>query len=173
MPIPGDLDFDQVDGLSNEIRQKLNEMRPTNLASGTYTGRDARGAITASCASQKARAQRQRARRGACRKRAARPQRGRRDRISLSDTQTNQLIGYVDLMEKWNRAFNLTAVRRRSELFSRHIFESLAVKPYIREKWADIGTGAGHLVYRLQLPSRISRSCYWIVMARKRASCWR
>ena len=56
---------------------------------------------------------------------------------SLSDTQANQLIGYVDLMEKWNRAFNLTAVRRRSELFSRHIFESLAVKPYIRgEQWA-------------------------------------
>ena len=64
--------------------------------------------------------------------------------ISLSDPQANQLIGYVDLMEKWNRAFNLTAVRRRSELFSRHIFESLAVKPHIRgEKWADIGTGAG------------------------------
>ena len=64
--------------------------------------------------------------------------------ISLSDTQANQLIGYVDLMEKWNRAFNLTAVRLRSELFSRHIFESLAVKPHIRgEKWADIGTGAG------------------------------
>ena len=64
--------------------------------------------------------------------------------ISLSDTQANQLIGYVDLMEKWNRAFNLTAVRRRSELFSRHVFESLAVKPHIRgEKWADIGTGAG------------------------------
>ena len=63
---------------------------------------------------------------------------------SLSNKQTNQLIGYVDLMEKWNRAFNLTAVRRRSELFSRHIFESLAVKPYIRgEQWADIGTGAG------------------------------
>ena len=64
--------------------------------------------------------------------------------ISLSDTQANQLIGYVDLIEKWNRVFNLTAVRRRSELFSRHIFESLAVKPYIRgEQWADIGTGAG------------------------------
>ena len=64
--------------------------------------------------------------------------------ISLSDTQVNQLISYVDLMEKWNRVFNLTAVRRRTELFSRHIFESLAVKPYIRGKrWADIGTGAG------------------------------
>ena len=64
--------------------------------------------------------------------------------ISLSDTQANQLIGFVDLMEKWNRAFNLTAVRPRSGLFSRHIFESLAVKPYIHgEQWADIGTGAG------------------------------
>ena len=64
--------------------------------------------------------------------------------ISLSDTQANQLIGFVDLMEKWNRAFNLTAVRRRSQLFPRHIFESLAVKPHIRgEQWADIGTGAG------------------------------
>ena len=64
--------------------------------------------------------------------------------ISLSNTQVSQLIGYVDLMEKWNRAFNLTAVRRRTELFSRHIVESLAVQPYIQgEKWADIGTGAG------------------------------
>ena len=64
--------------------------------------------------------------------------------ISLSDTQVNQLISYVDLMEKWNRVFNLTAVRRRTELFSRHIFESLAVKPYIcGKRWADIGTGAG------------------------------
>ena len=64
--------------------------------------------------------------------------------ISLSNTQACQLIGYVDLMEKWNRAFNLTAVRRRTDLFSRHIVESLAVKPHIHgEKWADIGTGAG------------------------------
>jgi 16S rRNA (guanine527-N7)-methyltransferase len=64
--------------------------------------------------------------------------------IGLSDAQASQLIGYVDLMEKWNRAFNLTAVRRRTELFSRHILESLAIKPYIcGEKWADIGTGAG------------------------------
>jgi len=64
--------------------------------------------------------------------------------IGLSDAQVSQLIGYVDLMEKWNRAFNLTAVRRRAELFSRHIVESLAIKPYTcGEKWADIGTGAG------------------------------
>ena len=64
--------------------------------------------------------------------------------ISLSDMQISQLIAYVDLMQKWNRTFNLTAVRHRPELFSRHISESLAVMPYIRgRKWADIGTGAG------------------------------
>ena len=64
--------------------------------------------------------------------------------ISLSDTQISQLIGYVDLMEKWNRAFNLTAVRRRPELFSRHIVESLAVTPFFGgDKCVDIGTGAG------------------------------
>ena len=64
--------------------------------------------------------------------------------ISLSDTQISQLIGYVDLMEKWNRAFNLTAVSRRPELFSRHIVESLAVTPFFGgDKCADIGTGAG------------------------------
>ena len=64
--------------------------------------------------------------------------------ISLSDTQISQLIGYVDLMEKWNRAFNLTGVRHRPELFSRHIVESLAVTPYVGgKKCADIGTGAG------------------------------
>ena len=32
MTIPGDVNFDQVEGLSNEIRQKLKEMRPSNLA---------------------------------------------------------------------------------------------------------------------------------------------
>ena len=32
LSIPSDLNFDQVEGLSNEIRQKLNEMRPANLA---------------------------------------------------------------------------------------------------------------------------------------------
>ena len=64
--------------------------------------------------------------------------------ISLSDTQISQLIGYVDLMEKWNRAFNLTGVRHRPELFSRHIVESLAVTPYVvGNTCADIGTGAG------------------------------
>lgn len=64
--------------------------------------------------------------------------------ISLDDTQVSQLVSYVDLLEKWNQAFNLTAVRQRAELYERHIVESLAIAPFLTGKFrADIGTGAG------------------------------
>ena len=64
--------------------------------------------------------------------------------ISLDDTQLSQLVSYVDLLEKWNQAFNLTAVRQRAALYERHIVESLAIAPFLTGKFrADIGTGAG------------------------------
>ena len=64
--------------------------------------------------------------------------------LSLSDQQCSQLLSYVDLLEKWNGAFNLTAVRHRAELLSRHIVESLSIAPFLSGTYrADIGTGAG------------------------------
>ena len=64
--------------------------------------------------------------------------------ISLSRQQIGQFISYVDLIEKWNRAYNLTAVRSRQELLTRHILESLAIAPFIvGERRVDVGTGAG------------------------------
>ena len=64
--------------------------------------------------------------------------------ISLSRQQIGQFISYVDLIEKWNRAYNLTAVRGRQELLTRHILESLAIAPFIvGERRVDVGTGAG------------------------------
>jgi len=64
--------------------------------------------------------------------------------ISLDDTQLSQLVSYVDLLEKWNQAFNLTAARQRAALYQRHIVESLAIAPFLTGKFrADIGTGAG------------------------------
>ena len=64
--------------------------------------------------------------------------------ISLSRQQIDQFISYVDLIEKWNRTYNLTAVRGRQELFTRHILESLAIAPFIvGERRVDVGTGAG------------------------------
>ena len=64
--------------------------------------------------------------------------------LRLSDQQLSQLLSYADLLEKWNGAFNLTAVRHRAELLSRHIVESLSIAPFLSGKYrADIGTGAG------------------------------
>ena len=64
--------------------------------------------------------------------------------LRLSDQQLSQLLSYADLLEKWNGAFNLTAVRNRVELLSRHIVESLSIAPFLSGKYrADIGTGAG------------------------------
>ena len=64
--------------------------------------------------------------------------------IALSDRQTMQLLTYLDLLEKWNHAYNLTAVRSRSEMLSRHLIESLAISPFISgKKVVDVGTGAG------------------------------
>ena len=64
--------------------------------------------------------------------------------IDLSDHQTTQLLSYLDLLEKWNNAYNLTAVRSRSEMLSRHLVESLAISPYISGKQVvDVGSGAG------------------------------
>ena len=64
--------------------------------------------------------------------------------IDLSDHQTTQLLSYLDLLEKWNHAYNLTAVRSRSEMFSRHLVESLAISPFISGKQVvDVGSCSG------------------------------
>lgn len=64
--------------------------------------------------------------------------------IALSDHQTKQLLGYLDLLEKWNHAYNLTAVRSRSEMLGRHLVESLAISPFISgSQVVDVGSGAG------------------------------
>ena len=64
--------------------------------------------------------------------------------ISLSSNQTEQLVTYADLLEKWNRAYNLTAIRNRKEMFDRHLIESLSIAPFLSGmNRIDVGTGAG------------------------------
>jgi 16S rRNA (guanine527-N7)-methyltransferase len=54
------------------------------------------------------------------------------------------LLAFIKLIEKWNKAYNLTAIRDREEMARLHILDSLAILPHIEgERIIDIGTGAG------------------------------
>jgi 16S rRNA (guanine527-N7)-methyltransferase len=57
------------------------------------------------------------------------------------------LMRYVELLEKWNRTYNLTAIRKPAEVVSHHLLDSLAVVPHLpvpaEGALADVGAGAG------------------------------
>ena len=64
--------------------------------------------------------------------------------LSLSDDKIEQLLGFIKLIEKWNKAYNLTAIRDREAMVRLHLLDSLAIVPFIEGKRViDIGTGAG------------------------------
>jgi len=64
--------------------------------------------------------------------------------IVSDETQLELLLDFIKLLEKWNKAYNLTAVRNREDMARLHILDSLTVLPFIQGKQvADIGTGAG------------------------------
>ena len=66
--------------------------------------------------------------------------------VSLSEQQQEQLLQYLGLLIKWNKAYNLTAVRNPYEMVSRHLLDSLSVVPYVEQygdAWLDVGSGGG------------------------------
>jgi 16S rRNA (guanine527-N7)-methyltransferase len=64
--------------------------------------------------------------------------------ISLTDQQKQQLLGYVGLLDKWNKAYNLTSVRDPKEMLVRHILDSIVVNPFLQgNRFIDVGTGPG------------------------------
>lgn len=58
-----------------------------------------------------------------------------------------KLSAYLDLLAKWNRVYNLTAIRERAEMESHHIRDALAVLPHLPDAGAirllDVGSGGG------------------------------
>ena len=64
--------------------------------------------------------------------------------IELPAHTRRKLLQFLELLERWNRAFNLTAVRDIEQMLPRHLLDSLSVLPYLRgHRILDIGTGAG------------------------------
>ena len=66
--------------------------------------------------------------------------------VELSAQQHEQLLAYLALLIKWNKAYNLTAVRDPNEMVSRHLLDSLSVVPFVTEagdNWLDVGSGGG------------------------------
>lgn len=64
--------------------------------------------------------------------------------IALSDGQKRQLVRYVELLDKWNKAYNLTSVRDPGQMLIRHILDSIVVNAHLRgQRFIDVGTGAG------------------------------
>jgi len=75
--------------------------------------------------------------------------------LDLTAQQQEKLLGYVSLLHKWNKAYNLTAVREPDEMLVKHILDSLTVVPFCDSVKAllDIGAGAG-------LPSVVLAICF-------------
>ena len=64
--------------------------------------------------------------------------------LSITSQQIDLLIHYVEMLNKWNKAYNLTAVRDPSEMLIKHIMDSLVVSPYlVGNTFIDVGTGPG------------------------------
>lgn len=64
--------------------------------------------------------------------------------IELTDDQTQQLLAYLALLNKWNKAYNLTAVRDPAEMVSRHLLDSLSILSFVEGgRWLDVGSGGG------------------------------
>ena len=78
-------------------------------------------------------------------------------KLSLPAEAVSRLLDYQALLERWNAAYNLTAVRDADEMVTRHLLDSLAILPYVQgATLADLGTGPGlpGIVLAIAAPGR-------------------
>ena len=64
--------------------------------------------------------------------------------LSLDEPTQERLMVYGALLMKWNKVYNLTAIRDEASMVDLHLLDSLSILPYVKaERIADIGTGGG------------------------------
>lgn len=64
--------------------------------------------------------------------------------LEVTKEQQQTLLEYVALLQKWNKTYNLTAVREPGQMITHHILDSLAVIPHLWPgRWLDVGCGPG------------------------------
>ena len=65
--------------------------------------------------------------------------------LGLPATLAAPLLAYLALLDRWNRTYNLTAIRDPRDMVAKHLLDSLAMQPFVRDvgTLADLGAGAG------------------------------
>ena len=64
--------------------------------------------------------------------------------VEIKETQLCALLCFIELLQKWNKTYNLTAIEATEEIVSKHILDSLSVAPYLQgNRIIDAGSGAG------------------------------
>ena len=64
--------------------------------------------------------------------------------LKLAPAAGEKLLAYLDLVHKWNRVYNLTAVREPAKMLTQHVLDSLAIVPHVSgSSLLDVGSGAG------------------------------
>ena len=65
-------------------------------------------------------------------------------KLKISPRELQRLLDYLALLQKWNKVYNLTALREPQKMVSHHLLDSLAVVPHIEaHQILDVGSGAG------------------------------
>jgi 16S rRNA (guanine527-N7)-methyltransferase len=142
--LPADLDYRQVSGLSTEVIQKLTLVQPRTLAQAGRISGITPAALSLLLAHLK--------------KTALARNLAPKDDIETAiksglqalnvpshwDQLAQRCYEYLKLLDKWNRAYNLTAVHSIADMVEYHILDSVAIGPWISGALIlDVGTGAG------------------------------
>ncbi len=81
--------------------------------------------------------------------------------VAATPAQRAQLHAYLDLLEKWNKTYNLTAIRDRERMVTHHLLDALAVLPQLPQtatlRVLDVGSGGGIRACRSRFSGRTGR----------------